>query len=84
MLHILVSLLLVAVMLVLVVLSGATERRHREGPMATPRMTLRVSRDGGRTWSRRRTVRADKRAPLEVSSVWPPCQCPRHREEISR
>lgn len=47
--------------------------------MATaPRMTLRVSRDSGRTWTARRDIRDDDCTP-STSSAWPPCQCPQHR-----
>lgn len=43
-------------------------------------LTLRVSRDGGRTWETRREIHStDPLAPL-MTSMWPPCQCPRHRE----
>ncbi|MER6480924.1 hypothetical protein [Streptomyces filamentosus] len=43
-------------------------------------MTLRVSRDSGRTWGPRVEVPSDpKMTPLRTS-VWPPCECPRHRE----
>ena len=39
-------------------------------------MTLRVSRDGGRTWTATRTVVPDPtRAP--VNAGYPPCRCPR-------
>ncbi|WP_406459650.1 hypothetical protein OH768_33180 [Streptomyces sp. NBC_01622] len=40
-----------------------------------PLMTLRVSRDSGRSWELARAVfGADDLAPL-VTSEWPPCQC---------
>lgn len=54
-------------------------------PPTNPLMTLRVSRDSGRTWTDRREIRPEDCAPL-TSSVWPPCLCPRHRDglEISR
>lgn len=42
-----------------------------------PLMTIRVSRDGGRTWERPlRIHRSDNLQPLR-SSVWPPCECHR-------
>jgi hypothetical protein len=42
-----------------------------------PLMTMRVSRDSGRTWEPERIVfGGDDLAPL-VTSAWPPCQCPR-------
>ncbi|GAA2603579.1 hypothetical protein GCM10009863_16440 [Streptomyces axinellae] len=43
-------------------------------------MTLRVSRDSGRTWSRRLVVREDAdKPPRPVSRPleYPPCACPR-------
>ncbi|WP_326687455.1 hypothetical protein OIE63_10020 [Streptomyces sp. NBC_01795] len=43
-------------------------------------MTIRVSRDEGRTWSRTRIVVEDERGPpepLERPMVFPPCTCPR-------
>ncbi|CAL9294385.1 hypothetical protein [Streptomyces sp. NPDC095602] len=44
-----------------------------------PLLTLRVSRDGGRTWGDRTVVHSrDRLAPLHTS-VWPPCACPRCR-----
>ncbi|OPF79649.1 hypothetical protein VT50_0215435 [Streptomyces antioxidans] len=40
-------------------------------------MTMRVSRDGGKTYGPTRVVRTtEPLRPLETS-VWPPCQCPR-------
>ncbi|MFJ3162125.1 hypothetical protein [Streptomyces kanasensis] len=42
-----------------------------------PLLTLRVSRDGGRTWSAPRAYRATDRLPPLMSGVWPPCRCPR-------
>lgn len=51
-----------------------------------PLLTMRVSRDGGRTWAATREIwPKDCGVPL-ASSVWPPCLCPRHRNgsEISR
>ncbi|MFF8385101.1 hypothetical protein ACF053_15845 [Streptomyces kanasensis] len=44
---------------------------------APPLLTLRVSRDGGRTWSAPRAYRATDRLPPLMSGVWPPCRCPR-------
>ena len=44
-----------------------------------PRLTLRVSRDGGRTFGPVRVVTArDCQEPL-LLSTWPPCECPRCR-----
>ncbi|WP_331452703.1 hypothetical protein [Streptomyces sp. SS162] len=42
-----------------------------------PVLTLRVSRDGGRTWGERTVVRVRDRLVPPHSSVWPPCACPR-------
>ena len=42
-----------------------------------PLMTMRVSRDSGRTWEPERTVStADDLQPL-LTLAWPPCQCTR-------
>ncbi|ADI10664.1 hypothetical protein SBI_07544 [Streptomyces bingchenggensis BCW-1] len=49
-------------------------------------MTLRVSRDGGKTYGPTRVIRStDPLRPLETS-VWPPCQCPRciERSRLSK
>ncbi len=41
-------------------------------------MTLRVSRDSGRTWGPRRDVRAGNDRGVPVGSwMFPPCTCPR-------
>lgn len=50
-------------------------------PPDRPLMTLRVSRDGGRSWSPVRKVWPDDchASPLSLSDCWPPCACPRHR-----
>ncbi|MEU7056869.1 hypothetical protein [Streptomyces sp. NPDC046197] len=43
-------------------------------------ITLRVSRDGGRTWGPRTTYRPSREAaPLESAGRFPPCRCPRCR-----
>lgn len=49
-------------------------------PPDRPLMTMRVSRDGGRTWSPVREIRPDDcdLHPWEAI-VWPPCACPLHR-----
>ncbi|WP_175407927.1 hypothetical protein [Streptomyces sp. TRM64462] len=39
-------------------------------------LSLRVSRDGGRTWGPERQVWSSE--PL-AHAIWPPCQCPRCR-----
>lgn len=54
---------------------------HHNEVVPGPLMTMRISRDSGRSWSPVREVRADdcKLSPLSLSSAWPPCLCPRHR-----
>lgn len=54
---------------------------EHDGPVDRPLMTLRVSRDGGRTWSPVREVWPDDCdvAPWSLCDYWPPCTCPRHR-----
>ncbi|RZB17142.1 hypothetical protein StrepF001_20390 [Streptomyces sp. F001] len=42
-----------------------------------PLMTMRVSRDSGRTWGSERAVFATDDLPPLLTSEWPPCQCPR-------
>ncbi|URM91065.1 hypothetical protein LUW75_14915 [Streptomyces sp. MRC013] len=44
-----------------------------------PVLTLRVSRDGGRTWGERTVVRSREKLAPPHSSVWPPCRCPKCR-----
>lgn len=61
-------------------LSGRGHRRARVEGGAVSSMTIRVSRDEGRTWSRTRIVVEDERGPpepLERPMVFPPCTCPR-------
>ncbi|MEU6482410.1 hypothetical protein [Streptomyces sp. NPDC046887] len=42
------------------------------------RMTLRISRDSGRTWGAPTEVRVDEDTPVPVSpTVFPPCGCAR-------
>ncbi|MEU5840125.1 hypothetical protein ABZ820_41680 [Streptomyces diacarni] len=43
-------------------------------------MTIRVSRDAGRTWRRRRTVRRKLGQPPPATSLLAPCECPRCRK----
>jgi hypothetical protein len=39
-------------------------------------LTMRVSRESGKTWQRKREVRSnEKLAPLPVGA-WPMCECP--------
>ncbi|TSB31581.1 hypothetical protein FNJ62_03180 [Streptomyces benahoarensis] len=51
----------------------------RGAPVAESRslLTLRVSRDGGRTWSPEKVIRGRENLSPLVSVVWPPCACPR-------
>lgn len=51
-----------------------------------PRMTLRVSRDGGRTWGRTRVIAptAEPAPADENLALYPPCKCPRHRRAGGR
>lgn len=52
--------------------SGAPER---------PLLTLRVSRDSGRTYEpEKRFYSRDCEPPL-LNGTYPPCECPRHRGE---
>ncbi|GAA0914927.1 hypothetical protein [Streptomyces thermoalcalitolerans] len=47
-----------------------------------PLMTIRVSLDGGKTWGPVKVYKSsDRLAPMEVTSAWPPCRCPYHREK---
>jgi hypothetical protein len=39
-------------------------------------MTIRVSRDGGKTYGPTRVVRSTGPLAPRETSVWPPCQCP--------
>lgn len=45
---------------------------------APPMLTLRVSRDGGRTYGPARVIPAGADLEPLLSSQWPPCRCPRH------
>lgn len=65
---------------------GGTPDSQRTAPWATsdlgtePRvlMSLRVSRDSGRTWSRStRVLEGDPFDVLSNPSRYPPCECPR-------
>jgi hypothetical protein len=46
-----------------------------------PLMTMRVSRDSGRTWSRMKTYSPKGILVPLMSSIWPPCECPRCAEK---
>ncbi|KPC66170.1 MULTISPECIES: hypothetical protein [Streptomycetaceae] len=60
---------------------------EHDGPADRPLMTMRISRDSGRTWSPVREIWPDD---CDVhpwdAIIWPPCACPRHRKgsEINR
>ncbi len=57
-----------------------TPRDDRRAPAgsALPLLTLRVSRDGGRTWGTRTAVWSSRDdLPPTLSTAWPPCRCPR-------
>jgi hypothetical protein len=59
-----------------------TKQKPDEGqqPTDVPLLTLRVSRDSGRTWDTRRVIsNRDNLVPL-LTSQWPPCLCPKHRD----
>ncbi|NUK94016.1 hypothetical protein HRW16_19695 [Streptomyces lunaelactis] len=51
---------------------GDTPRKH---------MTIRISRDNGRTYTDPIDVQADPNRPPSNAWAegWPPCQCPKHR-----
>ncbi|MFC8389917.1 hypothetical protein [Streptomyces sp. NPDC057238] len=62
-------------------------RGGRRAPEGASVITIRVSRDGGRTYSAPAALatphddearNADPLAQL-VAAPWPPCQCPTHR-----
>ncbi|AOT59794.1 hypothetical protein A4G23_02649 [Streptomyces rubrolavendulae] len=42
-------------------------------------LSLRVSRDSGRTWGPERRIWSGERLAPLASSAWPPCLCPRCR-----
>lgn len=51
-----------------------------EGGLVGAHITLRVSRDGGRTWGPTTVYRPSREsAPLESAGRFPPCACPRCR-----
>ncbi|MFJ1709211.1 hypothetical protein [Kitasatospora sp. NPDC088346] len=55
--------------------SGAAQRPDR--------LTIRVSRDGGRTYETTVRVRAEERLwPWRLGN-WPECRCPQHRPSCS-
>jgi hypothetical protein len=43
-----------------------------------PALTLRVSRDGGRTWGPTVTYQPSRKdTPFDLAGRFPPCRCPR-------
>ncbi|GGN90688.1 hypothetical protein GCM10011579_086860 [Streptomyces albiflavescens] len=49
-----------------------------EGDEGGAYITLRVSRDSGRTWGPRTTYQPGREAlPIESGGRFPPCECPR-------
>lgn len=42
-------------------------------------LTIRVSRDSGRTYGEPIEYRPDDELPPMQSQAWPPCQCPKHQ-----
>ncbi|MFD8147349.1 hypothetical protein [Streptomyces sp. NPDC059708] len=44
-----------------------------------PRMTIRVSRDGGRTYGPSVECRVDAASTPLYTQQYPPCECPQHR-----
>ncbi|GHA21014.1 hypothetical protein GCM10010329_50570 [Streptomyces spiroverticillatus] len=53
-----------------------TSKRAQKKPDFTL-LTIRVSRDSGKTWEPKREVRSsEKLAPLPIGA-WPMCECPR-------
>ncbi|GAA2134087.1 hypothetical protein GCM10009802_42600 [Streptomyces synnematoformans] len=52
---------------------------HAEAPSASerPLLTLRVSRDSGRTWGREKDFYARDCLPPLLNSTMPPCECVR-------
>ncbi|MFD8954609.1 hypothetical protein ACFV0B_37785 [Streptomyces xanthophaeus] len=45
---------------------------------APPMLTIRVSRDGGRTYGPARVIPAGSDLEPLLTMQWPPCQCPQH------
>lgn len=54
----------------------AADQPEQPGPVL---MSLRVSRDGGRTYGSVREFRTGDDLPPLDTLAWPPCQRPRHR-----
>ncbi|ROQ81566.1 hypothetical protein EES39_12625 [Streptomyces sp. ADI92-24] len=51
-----------------------TDRTQRVSDEQTL-MTMRVSRDSGRTWEPQKTMRGTDDLPPLLTSAWPPCEC---------
>ncbi|MFE4660911.1 hypothetical protein ACFRFJ_29995 [Streptomyces hydrogenans] len=60
-----------------------TEIERRKQQPERPAIWLRVSRDGGRSYGPQLTVwlTDDRQVPAVSPLVWPPCQCPQHRDD---
>lgn len=57
----------------------------RQPPPVRARMTLRVSRDSGRSWGPLQVVEATELpSDSDRSLRFPPCACARHRKEARR
>lgn len=54
--------------------------RTADGDQEQPKkmLTIRVSRDGGRTYGPPVEVDPDRDCTPEITSQWPLCRCPRH------
>ncbi|GAA1011612.1 hypothetical protein ACFQWA_00005 [Streptomyces thermogriseus] len=63
--------------------------RADDRPEGASRLTLRISTDGGRTYSDRETVTVDHERAVRTAAgllglitSWPPCRCPAHEEYL--
>ncbi|MFE9664268.1 hypothetical protein [Streptomyces sp. NPDC005955] len=56
---------------------GSPPDPQQPPPGERPLLTLRVSRDGGRTWGDPQGVYASTKPAPILTSVWPTCACPR-------
>ncbi|MET7738356.1 hypothetical protein ABZT02_44880 [Streptomyces sp. NPDC005402] len=59
-------------------------RGGRRAPEGASVITIRVSRDNGRTYIETAALAAPHEAPADplaelLAAPWPPCQCPAHR-----
>lgn len=56
----------------------AEQEKDPFGEVAVPFLTLRVSRDSGRTWGPTVTYQPSRKdTPFDLAGRFPPCQCPR-------